>query len=136
MCWSALQCQHFFVNVCKSCHLKMVAEIDKVMSYFNSDLTFNRRSYYSMGSCESCKWCNNFSGCTVKKQVPFKTSPLPQDFNELHLFVCGKIVSYKISDFLMEIYGGKEFLAVMDDESYALHCSENVFTMMLVRKIH
>ena len=72
----------------------------------------------------------------VKAHVPFKTSPLPQDFNKLHLFVCGKIVSYKIIDFLIEIYVGKEFLAVMDDESYALHCSENVFTKMLVRKIH
>ena len=56
----------------------------------------------------------------VKAHVPFKTSPLPQDFNELHLFVCGKIVSYKIGDFLMEIRGGKEFLAVTDDESYSL----------------
>ncbi len=56
----------------------------------------------------------------LKKNITFKTSPIPGNFNELKLFLFKIVSQSDIVDFDIEILAGRDFVEVNDDNSYEL----------------
>ena len=50
----------------------------------------------------------------------FSVSPIPACFQDLYAYLFKKAARYNVIDFNIEIRAGKEFVEVIDDESYAL----------------
>ena len=56
----------------------------------------------------------------LKKNIVFETSPLPQNFNELFSLAYRKTMDFKIKEFDIEIFVGRIFVEVKDDDTYVL----------------
>ena len=56
----------------------------------------------------------------MKRNCVFETSPLPQNYTELYMFVFDKISELNIKEFEIKIFVGRMYVEVRDDTSYTL----------------
>ena len=106
------------VNVCATCYTAMQKEINYGRNFFFKflkcvdDLIFKR------------EYVKPVSGLIVipeiKKVIAFEMSLIPRNYEQLILFVSGKLTAHKIGEFNIEMLVGKDFYKFMDNVSYAL----------------